>query len=702
MDDAKALLKWLDYAELQKVQNSFSELTGMSAVVTDNEGNPLTEKSGSSSYCDLLVQSSGQACRLCNACRCFGSKEARKTGHGTFYYCHMGLVEFSSPIVVNDTIVAVFVGGMVFERPPVQEDIHKYAVAFGIDPGALWNAARKIPVFEIEKIEKAAAFLYDIANVCAGTAESRIRMDNAGKELEKVSQMKSDFLANMSHEIRTPMNAVIGMADVALSEEMSPEAQEYVRQIQSSGKSLLHIINDILDYSKITSGKLDIFEEDYDPRVMIRDITSIVLSRLKDKENDVILLMDIDSNIPSALFGDSSRIRQVLINLANNAVKFTNKGFVKIFIGGKKLDSETFLLSLKVADTGIGIKKGDLDKLFQSFTQVDSKRNRNVEGTGLGLAIVKSIVETMNGNISVESKYEVGSTFTVELPQKISDPAPLTKIDAPEKIAACGFFTNADRAENFANNCDHLGISEDAFIEFDEAPGRFDNWLLVRANYTKFVFLESKIADEVLARISLNSEKCAHVYPVIVGSSDDENLEAYKNKNFKIARFPLQSLNLSPLFTHSEAVSEEKKDEDGQERFSASSAVVLVVDDNKVNLRVAEKMLSMYGITPHKAMSGVEALDMIIKTNYDLIFMDHMMPGLDGIDTTRLIRRFHPKFNSIPIIALTANVVEESRKMFLDEGMNDFIGKPIDIKVLGEKLKKWLPPSKIENTANEK
>lgn len=248
-----------------------------------------------------------------------------------------------------------------------------------------------------------------------------------------VSQ-KSDFLANMSHEIRTPMNAVLGMAEMALREEMTPQAKQYIRQIRSSGKHLLVIINDILDFSKIESGKLDILKAEYEPLSMVNDLINIVNTRIGSKPLEFTL--DLDPGIPRKLYGDSVRIHQVLLNLLNNAVKFTERGEVHLALSYEYIDDETIMLRAVVRDTGIGIKPEDMGKLFQSFQQVDSKRNRNIEGTGLGLAISKQLLKLMNGSIRVESKYNSGSVFYVELPQRVVSREPSVPCADSGKTAA--------------------------------------------------------------------------------------------------------------------------------------------------------------------------------------------------------------------------------------------------------------------------
>ena len=258
-------------------------------------------------------------------------------------------------------------------------------------------------------VDNAAKFLRMTADMLSEMAHNKYLVYEANIALEKSGNMKSDFLANMSHEIRTPMNAVIGMAEMALREELPPTAREYIYQIKAAGKSLLTIINDILDFSKIESGRMDINEVDYEPMSIVYDVANIVMTRLKGK--DVELVIDIIPDLPSGLRGDNIRIKQVLLNLANNAAKFTSQGKIGMKMGFTQINPDEIELYVSVEDTGIGIKKEDIEKLFQSFQQVDSKRNRNIEGTGLGLAISKRLLTLMDGDIWVESEYEKGSRF---------------------------------------------------------------------------------------------------------------------------------------------------------------------------------------------------------------------------------------------------------------------------------------------------
>jgi len=467
---------------------------------------------------------------------------------------------------------------------------------------------------------------------------------------------------------------------------------------ENSGKALLHIINDILDYSKITSGKMDIFDDEYDLSSVIHDIAGIMSNRLQEKEDKVRLIVDVDPLLPARVIGDGPRIRQIIINLANNAVKFTNEGFVKIVVSFRKTDETSMILKVSVTDTGIGIRSRDLEKIFNSFTQVDSKRNRNVEGTGLGLAIVNQLVTLMGGTINVESKYESGSTFSFEVPQKVPDFKPITRIKNPRAYAVGSLLSDTELTKQMCANCDRLEIPVQPLSTFTGKNNSFDYWLEEHADKECFLFIDPQTSSkEIHEKLASDDSRYERLHVILVAGAF-ENESDWDSKLYRrVLRQPLLSTDLARMLENYEDIHPAvPQAEEETENFVAPSATVLVVDDNRVNLKVAEKLLSTFGVQVHKANSGKEALDMIVTTNYDIIFMDHMMPELDGIDTTRIIRRFHPKMNSIPIIALTANAVDEARKMFIDEGMNDFIAKPIELKVLKLKLKKWLPQSKIE------
>ncbi len=418
---------------------------------------------------------------------------------------------------------------------------------------------------EIRDDVQVRGYMISIVDVTDLMTQARI-MRELKEKAEHAVAVKSAFLANMSHEIRTPMNAILGMSEMALRGNLDAEEKDYIEQIQAASEGLLTIINDILDFSKMESGKLQIIESEYEVLTMIKDVASLVQGKVKDK--GLALVVRVNPSIPRVLYGDEIRIKQVLINLVNNAVKFTDDGTITIETD-YETDRENALLKISVKDTGMGIKEEDLERIFNSFEQSDTFRNRKKEGSGLGLTISKQLLQLMGGSIHVESVYKEGSCFFFEIPQRIIDSAPCGDYDGPDHRRA--------RKQEYS-------------------------------------------------------------------------------------------------------------------KFRAPEAKVLIVDDNMVNLRVAAGLMKPFDMQVDTAKSGMEALAKVQEKKYHLIFMDHMMPEMDGIETANRIRELEDSYyKDVPIIALTANAINGAREMFIEEGMNDFIAKPISMKELSDKILEWLP-----------
>ena len=509
-------------------------------------------------------------------------------------------------------------------------------------------------------------------------------MEETNIELERATRMKADFLANMSHEIRTPMNAVIGMAEIALREEKSPNVANYLHQIVNSGHNLVNIINDILDYSKIEAGKMDIFPDTYELVSEITDVSNVLATRIGDK--DLELFVKIDPRIPKLLLGDAMRIRQILINLANNAIKFTQEGIVFIDISFEKTDDETINLTYHVKDTGPGIKTEDLTKLFQNFQQVDSKRNRSVEGTGLGLAISQRLTEAMGGRIGVTSKFGVGSDFYFTIPQKIVDEAPSLVVDDAENKRALVLYDRGDMVQKFVEEIKSLGMQGGVLKSLSEyQPGDGQD----------FIFFEQDAYDDEVKRFLDDHPELTGA--ILVPFSSDFTA---KQNNLRVMRRPQTSVNMVSVLNDREVVTREDKSTFTID-FTAEDAHILIVDDNAINVTIAEGLLKPIKAQCVGALSGEDALKKLKKKSFDLVLMDHMMPEMDGVEATKLIRAEVPGGADIPVIALTANVLEGMKEMFLKEGMNDFVAKPVDIKDLITKVKKWLPADKIKESEGE-
>ena len=395
-------------------------------------------------------------------------------------------------------------------------------------------------------------------------------VDNKVKEAEQANKAKSNFLANMSHEIRTPINAVLGLDTMILRESKEKNIRKYASDIQSSGRSLLSLINDILDFSKIESGKMELICADYDITSIVNDVVNMIRPKAVDKE--LFFEIDIDENIPCGLYGDDVRIRQIIVNLLTNAVKYTHMGGVKLSIKST-IDGENARLLVSVRDTGIGIKPEDIDKLYEEFVRIEESRNKNIEGTGLGINIVISLLKLMGSKLNVDSEYGVGSNFYFELIQPIK-------------------------------NIEPIGNINQRLMQIDD---------------------------------------------------DDEFVVSFNIPDCKL----------------------------------------LVVDDNAMNRNVFCNLLKDMQCQIDEADSGKACLELVKNNKYDIIFMDHMMPEMDGIETLHHMNEMESNLNKdTPVIILTANAISGARELYMSEGFNDYLTKPIDYDKLEAMIGTLVPEDK--------
>ncbi len=509
--------------------------------------------------------------------------------------------------------------------------------------------------------------------------------------LNAAQKSKDEFLANMSHEIRTPMNAIVGMTELIMREEdTSEKVKEYCYNIQSSGENLLAIINDILDFSKIESGKMSIYYEPYSIASVIQDVANTAMFRRGFK--DVEIIIDCDPTIPKQLIGDVVRNRQILMNLVTNAVKYTEEGHVFISLSCYNKEGVN-CLHMIVADTGIGIREEDKAHLFESFSRLDTTRNRSIEGTGLGLPLCERLTQAMNGTIEIESEYGVGTVVKVDIPQEIEDESPFLTIDNPErmKVIVYGdweqFGTKANDYYRVANvnTWSGFGISYRVILSFSELMKVVEENNVTHIYTGMGEYTDQKNYFERIAKVIKVFVLYDPQYPIKFGP------------NIHGVQLPFYSINLAASLNGESIYSQYIDKKDVHISFKAPFARVLIVDDNDVNLRVAEGVLKLYDVTCVLARSGKEAIELLKDQDMDIVFMDHMMPEMDGIEAAKIIRRIGGEYGrQLPIIALTANAVNDAKNLFKNHGFQDFIAKPISIKRIDSVLRRWLPGTKIE------
>jgi len=491
-----------------------------------------------------------------------------------------------------------------------------------------------------------------------------------------------DFLANMSHEIRTPMNAILGMAELSLREEISPAANEYITSIRQASENLLDIINDILDLSKIEMGQLEKISTDYLLSALIADVISVIKPHLL--KSHLRFVVHVDNDLPDELFGDVVRIRQIMLNLLSNAVKYTDKGFVSFSIFGKRGKNDNMDLIFSVEDSGRGIAKENLEILFDEFTQFDISKNAGIEGTGLGLAITKNLIESMNGKIRVKSEYGKGSTFTVRIPQKVTGINKLAQVVDRQNHNILIF----ERREICINSITRTMKDLDLKYKLVSTKEEFLSELKSK-KYT-FIFLAAALYDSVIETYGKTDTDAMIVLIAEFG-------EVIPVQNISVLTTPIFSIPMANILNDVSDKYTKTFKEQPETEFTAPEAKVLIVDDLLTNLKVAEGLLQPYKFIIEKNQSGFEALESIKSKQYDLIFMDYVMPDMDGMQTTAKIRDmgvYDQYFNDVPVIALTANAIAGSKEMFLSSGFNDFVAKPIDMTVLNNVLKKWIPADK--------
>ncbi|MFC1850278.1 two-component regulator propeller domain-containing protein [candidate division CSSED10-310 bacterium] len=557
-------------------------------------------------------------------------------------------------------------------------------------------------------IERVQRYVSQIATAI-NNARLFEELDEAKKIAEIATQSKSAFLASMSHEIRTPMNAIIGLTDLALKLKLQPKHRDYLEKIKSSAHVLLGIINDILDFSKIEAGKLQLEYDNFRLHDVMESLSDMLANKAAEKGLE--FLISVHEDVPEVLIGDSLRLEQILINITNNALKFTDTGEVLVKVVPVETEAEHVKLKFAITDTGIGIKAEHISRLFESYTQADGSTSRKYGGTGLGLNISKRLVELMKGKIWAESVVGKGSTFSFEIKLKFQTGDRELQLIPPEDLRVKKVLVvddNRTSREILQNLLRSLTFEPKAVSSGDEAILELKNAALENPYALLLLDWQMPGMDGLLVSRRIKQDTLINTTPIIfmVPASDREEVRQQTLKA-GINSFLTKPVRRAPLYKTIMQVFDQETEIVEQQLFASEretiekirGARILLVEDNAINQQVAIEILEGAGVIVEVAGNGKEAVEAVAKSEFEAVLMDIQMPEMDGFEATQLIRK-NLKSDELPIIAMTAHAIKGDSDKCFEAGMNDYVTKPIDAEQFLVTLAKWIKPVKMKDAVH--